>query len=55
MKFYLAPLEGVTGYIFRNALDAYFPGERIDTLRRSLCGSEACTAKKGAAGHSSRE
>lgn len=26
MKFYLAPLEGVTGYIFRNALDAYFPG-----------------------------
>ena len=26
MRFYLAPLEGVTGYIFRNALDAYFPG-----------------------------
>ena len=26
MKFYLAPLEGVTGYIFRNALEAYFPG-----------------------------
>lgn len=26
MKFYLAPLEGLTGYIFRNALDAYFPG-----------------------------
>ena len=26
MKFYLAPLEGVTGYIFRNALNAYFPG-----------------------------
>ncbi len=26
MKFYLVPLEGVTGYIFRNALDAYFPG-----------------------------
>lgn len=26
MKFYLAPLEGVTGYIFRNALEKYFPG-----------------------------
>ena len=26
MKFYLAPLEGVTGYIFRNALKEYFPG-----------------------------
>ena len=26
MKFYLAPLEGVTGYIFRNALEEYFPG-----------------------------
>ena len=26
MKFYLAPLEGVTGYIYRNALEKYFPG-----------------------------
>lgn len=26
MRFYLAPLEGVTGYIFRNALEQYFPG-----------------------------
>ena len=26
MKFYVAPLEGVTGYIYRNALETYFPG-----------------------------
>lgn len=26
MKFYIAPLEGVTGYIYRNALEKYFPG-----------------------------
>lgn len=26
MKFYLAPLEGITGYIFRNAVEKYFPG-----------------------------
>ena len=26
MKFYLAPLEGITGYIYRNALETYFPG-----------------------------
>lgn len=26
MKFYLAPLEGITGYIYRNALEKYFPG-----------------------------
>ncbi|MDO4522678.1 MAG: tRNA-dihydrouridine synthase family protein [Eubacteriales bacterium] len=26
MKFYLAPLEGVTGFIFRNTLEKYFPG-----------------------------
>ena len=26
MKFYVAPLEGVTGYIYRNALEKYFPG-----------------------------
>ena len=29
MRFYLAPLEGITGYIFRNALRQYF-GEGID-------------------------
>ena len=26
MKFYLAPLEGLTGYIYRNAMEKYFPG-----------------------------
>lgn len=26
MKFYLAPLEGITGYVYRNALEKYFPG-----------------------------
>ena len=26
MKFYVAPLEGITGYIYRNALEKYFPG-----------------------------
>lgn len=26
MKFYLAPLEGITGHIYRNALEKYFPG-----------------------------
>lgn len=26
MKFYVAPLEGVTGYIYRNALEKYFQG-----------------------------
>lgn len=26
MRFYLAPLEGITGYIYRNALEKYFPG-----------------------------
>lgn len=26
MKFYLAPLEGVTGYIYRNVLEKHFPG-----------------------------
>lgn len=26
MKFYLAPLEGITGYIYRNAVEKYFPG-----------------------------
>lgn len=26
MEFYLAPLEGLTGYIFRNAMEKYFPG-----------------------------
>lgn len=26
MKFYLAPLEGITGYIFRNAWETYFGG-----------------------------
>lgn len=26
MKFYMAPLEGITGYIYRNTLDRYFPG-----------------------------
>lgn len=26
MKFYLAPLEGLTGYIYRNAMERYFPG-----------------------------
>ncbi len=26
MKFYLAPLEGITGYIYRNALESIFPG-----------------------------
>ena len=29
MKFYMAPLEGITGYIFRNALNEFF-GEGID-------------------------
>lgn len=29
MKYYVAPLEGITGYIFRNALNEYF-GEGID-------------------------
>ena len=26
MKFYLAPLEGITGYVYRNALEKYFSG-----------------------------
>ena len=26
MKYYFAPLEGITGYIYRNALEKYFPG-----------------------------
>ena len=26
MKYYLAPLEGITGHIYRNALEKYFPG-----------------------------
>ncbi len=26
MKFYLAPLEGITGHIYRNVLEKYFPG-----------------------------
>ncbi len=26
MKFYLAPLEGITGHIYRNAVEKYFPG-----------------------------
>ncbi|MDO4323325.1 MAG: tRNA-dihydrouridine synthase family protein [Lachnospiraceae bacterium] len=26
MKFYLAPLEGITGHVYRNALEKYFPG-----------------------------
>lgn len=26
MKFYLAPLEGITGYVFRNAWESYFGG-----------------------------
>lgn len=26
MKFYLAPMEGITGYIYRNAHHKYFPG-----------------------------
>lgn len=26
MRFYLAPMEGLTGHIFRNALERYFPG-----------------------------
>ena len=26
MKLYLAPLEGITGYIYRNALEEFFPG-----------------------------
>lgn len=30
MKYYFAPLEGITGYIFRNAYETYFSGE-IDT------------------------
>ena len=30
MKFYLAPMEGITGYIFRNAVNAGF-GQGIDT------------------------
>lgn len=29
MKFYLAPLEGITGYIFRNAIHDYYP-EGVD-------------------------
>lgn len=29
MKFYLAPLEGITGYIFRNAIHEYY-GEGVD-------------------------
>lgn len=29
MKFYMAPLEGITGYIYRNAINKYF-GEGID-------------------------
>ena len=49
MKFYLAPLEGVTGYIFRNALEEYFPGtdryftpfivpDQKHALRKGSCG-----------------
>lgn len=26
MKYYLAPLEGITGHVYRNALEKYFPG-----------------------------
>lgn len=26
MQYYMAPLEGITGYIFRNALEDFFPG-----------------------------
>jgi tRNA-dihydrouridine synthase len=26
MKFYFAPMEGITGYIYRNAQHAYFSG-----------------------------
>lgn len=26
VKFYLAPMEGLTGYIYRNALEKYYPG-----------------------------
>lgn len=26
MKYYLAPMEGITGHIYRNALEKYFPG-----------------------------
>lgn len=26
MRYYLAPLEGITGHIYRNALEKYFPG-----------------------------
>lgn len=26
MKYYLAPMEGITGYIFRNVYDKYYPG-----------------------------
>lgn len=29
MKFYFAPMEGITGYVFRNAYQKYFGG--IDT------------------------
>ena len=29
MKFYFAPLEGVTGYIYRNAYNKFF-GQEID-------------------------
>ena len=29
MKFYFAPLEGVTGYIYRNTYNKFF-GEEID-------------------------
>ena len=26
MKYYFAPMEGITGYIHRNAFQAFFPG-----------------------------
>lgn len=26
MKYYLAPMEGITGHVYRNALEKYFPG-----------------------------
>ena len=42
MKFYLAPMEGITGHIYRNALEKYFPGKVFKTkIPRNVRLSEA--------------
>ena len=44
MKFYFAPMEGITGYIYRNAFEQHFGGiskfqkqQRYDLRKQEYC------------------